>query len=106
MMFLNNEKYPFVDWIINGKKTETRRVKFSSEYKLYKKYPVTATGNADVKCHIRIKNIYTQEFGDVSEDDAAKEGFSSLIAFRGAMYDIYANMSDDRLVVVYVFEVV
>ncbi len=112
MMFYNTEKYPFIDWILDGKKTQTRRLNPTPEYKVGIKYPIFDTKdgafyiNRDAKCWIRLRDIHTQRYGDITEEDASREGFNSLIAFKGAMYDIYGKIDDDRILVVYVFEVV
>ena len=115
MMFYNTEKYPFIDWILDGKKTQTRRLNPTPDRKVGIKYPVFDTNDkglydfyvlGDAKCWIRLRDIHTQRYGDITEEDASREGFNSLIAFKGAMYDIYGKIDDDRILVVYVFEVV
>ena len=96
-------KRELLDLVISGKKTQTRRRHKNplKEGRIYavKRNWLEATGE-----YIRITKVYPQKLGDVSEEEAIKEGFSGLDKFREAWIRINGNWDPEMEVTVYEFE--
>lgn len=99
MMF----KKDFLEMVLSGRKTQTRRRRKRTLRKgrIYavKKNWIETTGE-----YIRITKVYPQKLSDVSEEEARKEGFSGLDKFRDAWIRINGSWDPDMVVTVYEFE--
>jgi len=96
-------KKDLLDLVLSGRKTQTRRRHKNplKEGRIYavKRNWLEATGE-----YIRITKVYPQKLGDVSEEEAIKEGFSGLDKFREAWIRINGNWDPEMEVTVYEFE--
>jgi carbamoyltransferase len=95
----------------NHKKTTTRFKPNTLELPLQNILPLIETvdfGNATTQnptAMVRIKGIRYKKFGDLSEEDAAKDGFNNLDEMRHAFIgDIYPTLREDDWVSVYSIE--
>jgi hypothetical protein len=99
MMF----KRDLLDLVLSGVKTQTRRLhkRVLREGRIYtlKRNWSESTGK-----HIKITRVTHQRLGDVSEEEADKEGFSSIDEFRSAWIRINGSWDPDMVVTVYDFE--
>ena len=93
--------------ILEGTKTVTRRV--------WKKPMVKIGGIYKAKlkmlskeyfAKIRILNYTKQELGDMTDEDANKEGYTDLMAFHDKWIEINGNWIDNMIVDVIEFELV
>ena len=99
MMF----KRELLDLVISGKKTQTRRLhkRVLKEGRIYalKRSWIKSTGD-----YIKITKVARQRLGEVTEEEAEKEGFNSLEEFRNAWVRINGSWDPDMEVVVYDFK--
>jgi hypothetical protein len=94
----------FIPMILSGAKTQTRRpaqpsVREGATYQLRDGH--TPTGR-----RIAVERVYTQRLGDVSPDEAAREGFASVDQFARAWRAIYGSWRPDQPVYVVEFRLV
>ena len=92
------------DKILAGKKTQTRRIRrFRKErYALRSIY----TERAEECPWIIITRKFRQRLGDVTEEDAQKEGFANLEEFKREWERLNGRWNPDRVVWVYEFKLV
>ncbi|MFH2110974.1 MAG: ASCH domain-containing protein [Candidatus Bathyarchaeota archaeon] len=91
----------FVPMILAGAKTQTRRltrpsVKEGGTYRL-------RDGNKPTDRSITVTRVCTQRLGDISPEEAAAEGFSTLGEFREAWVSIYGSWVPEQTVYVVEF---
>ena len=96
-------KKSYIDKIINGEKTATRRpkrptVKPGGEYK------IRASFYTHLPDRFRVMKRFQQRLGDMSRDDALREGFRDLDEFREAWEGIYGAYDPDQVVWVVEFQ--
>lgn len=100
-------KREFVDPILSSAKTESRRrwkrplVREGGVY-----WAATGFRREDRFAKLRVKYVRRQRLGDVTEEDAKKEGCSSLEEFREVWRRVYGSWDPDEEVYVVGFEVV
>jgi len=99
MMF----KRELLDLVVAGKKTQTRRL-HKNPLKEKQKYVIKKNWYENTEHYIRITKVYPQKLCDVSEEEARKEGFSSLEEFRDAWIRINGSWEPEMIVTVYEFE--
>jgi hypothetical protein len=99
MMF----KREFLDPIISGAKTQTRRL-HKHPLKEGRIYAVKRSWLGETGEYIRITKVYPQKLGDVSEEEAHKEGFRGIDEFRDAWIRINGSWDPETVVTVYEFE--
>ncbi|MCD6479840.1 ASCH domain-containing protein [Candidatus Bathyarchaeota archaeon] len=87
-------KWRYIPLIRLGLKTETRRLR-RPRLRVGGIYPLRV-GRRLLPDRVRILNIYPQRLGDVTEEDAHREGFQSLGEFRKAWLDIYHSWDDEQ----------
>lgn len=92
--------------ILAGEKTQTRR--FTERKQGVRVYEVgdrtcVQVGYRPPVAYLIIKNRRMQAIGDITEEDAKKEGFSSVGEFRQFWLDRYGNWDPAREVWVYDF---
>ena len=99
MMF----KRELLDLVVSGKKTQTRRLhkRVLREGRIYalKRSWIESTGD-----YIKITRVTRQKLGEVTEEEAEKESFSSIDEFRIAWIRINGSWDPETMVVVYDFE--
>ena len=92
-----------MDMIAAGAKTATRRAS-RPRVKPGGVYRLRAGFFNYLPDWIRVLRVYPQRLGDMTPEDASKEGFPTLEAFRREWTDIYGAWDDDRAVWVVEFE--
>ena len=88
--------------ILCGQKTQTRRAHkrrwiIGHTYKIKDQYLSKGLGT------IKITRSFKQRLGDISEQDAQKEGFKTRIEFMQAWNTINGSWNPDTIVTVYEF---
>uniref|UniRef100_A0A6M3M9Q3 Putative ASCH domain-containing protein n=1 Tax=viral metagenome TaxID=1070528 RepID=A0A6M3M9Q3_9ZZZZ len=96
-------KRNLLELVLSGLKTQTRRLhkhtlKEGQIYTLKKNW-YKNTGE-----YIKITRVAHQRLGDITKDEAEKEGFRSIEEFRQAWIRINGSWDPDMEVVVYDFE--
>jgi len=97
-------KWRYIPLIRRGLKTETRRLR-RPRLRVGGIYPLRV-GRRLLPDRVRILNIYPQRLGDVTEEDAKRDGFQSLEEFKKAWIDIYQSWNDERWIWVIEFRYV
>jgi len=95
-----------VKLILEGKKTQTRRisrprVKIGGIYKAK-----TKLFSREHFALIKITGLRAEKLGDISDEDVKKEGYNSLEEFMEVWKSIYGSWEPERIVWVLEFEVV
>jgi hypothetical protein len=91
--------------ILQKRKTQTRRL-HKRKWQVGRTYAVTDRWFGKPQGHIRIKRLFQQRLGDVSEDEAKAEGYDSLADFREDWKSIIGDWNPDETVTAYEFELV
>lgn len=92
-------KRSFIPLILSGHKTQTRRIE--GRYRPGEIYRVNST-----EIWILITCRYRQRLGDISPEEARREGFSSIEEFRRAWKKIFGSWNPDMQVWAYEFKVI
>ncbi len=95
-------KRRLIPLILSGQKTQTRRAHkrrwiIGHTYKIKDQYCSKGLGT------IKITRAFKQRLGDISEQDAQKEGFKNCIEFIDAWNTINGSWNPDTIVTVYEF---
>jgi hypothetical protein len=99
---------PYLGWMREGKKVTTIRfrkgaveVPYSRELPLFETQDF-GVGNRDVPTdHVVVTAIRYQIFGELTVEDAQKDGFEDLDDMRSALHEIYPALQDEDWVTVY-----
>jgi hypothetical protein len=91
--------------ILQKRKTQTRRL-HKRKWQVGRTYAVTDRWFGKPQGHIRIKRLFQQRLGDVSEDEAKAEGYESLADFQEDWKSIIGDWNPDDTVTAYEFELV
>ncbi|MBN1358121.1 ASCH domain-containing protein [Candidatus Bathyarchaeota archaeon] len=91
--------------ILQKRKTQTRRL-HKRKWQVGRNYAITDRWFSKPKGHIRIKRLFQQRLGDVSEDEAKAEGYESLADFQEDWKAITGYWNPDETVTAYEFELV
>ena len=96
-------KKDLLNLVVSGRKTQTRRLhkNILREGRIYalKRSWIESTGD-----YIKITKVTRQKLGDVTEEEAVKEGFSNIDEFRSAWIRINGSWNPEMEVTVYEFE--
>lgn len=99
----------YVDWVVAGrKKTTIRFRRGQADFPVSELIPVFATSptcphEGPNVGWARIINLRIILFGELNDNDAHNDGFSSLEQLQKALTDIYGEISVDEFVSVYEF---
>lgn len=96
-------KKQYIDQIMRGEKTTTRRAS-RPMVKPDGIYRIRTDFFNYLPDRIRVSRVYTQRLGDMTDEDAHKEGTASLEEFRREWAGIYDSWDGDRRVWVVEFE--
>jgi hypothetical protein len=96
-------KKEYIPLIKNGSKTATRRLS-RPMVRVGGTYRVRVDFFSYLPERIRVSRIYRQRLGDMTEDDASREGFASLGEFREEWAGLYGSWDDEQAVWVVEFE--
>jgi len=95
-------KKDLLDMVLSGRKTQTRR-RHKNPLKEDKIYAIKRSWYESTGNYIRITKIYSQKLGDVTPEEAEKEGFRSVEQFTRAWTRINGDWNPDEIVTVYEF---
>ena len=98
-------KKPYVAMILEGRKTATRRRK-RPLVKVGKAYGIRAGLYETLSQKILVESLRRQRLGEMTEEDAVKEGSASLSQFRAEWESIYGLWCPDEEVWVVEFRLV
>ena len=98
-------KRPLLFLILQGRKTQTRRV-HRREWKVGRTYALRTSWYGKPEGYIIITRKFHQRLGDISLEDVKKEGFDSLEEFRKAWEKINGTWDPEQTVIVYEFQLV
>jgi len=99
-------KRDLFDKVLNGEKTATRRPLKKKGIKNYETGHIYGirNGYTRYKAWVLIKRKYKQKLGDMTEEDAHKEGFRSLQEFQKKWTQLYGSWNPEQIVWVYEFK--
>jgi hypothetical protein len=89
--------------ILEGTKTQTRRPG-KQRYREGRRYGVRSSRFKKSEAHIVITRSRREKLGDISREDAKKEGFSNVEEFQTTWRRIYRRWNPTQIVTVYDFE--
>jgi len=99
-------KRPLLSLILQGRKTQTRRIPNKYQLQEGRIYPIIDNWTEGPKAYIRITRKFYQKLGEISLEDVRKEGFQNLEDFKATWKSIYGAWQPDLTVIAYEFEVV
>jgi len=99
-------KRPFLSLILEGKKTQTRRLSNTRQLQEGRIYAIMDDWTEGPKAYVRIIRKFQQRLGDITHEEIQKEGFNSLEEFKAAWEKLYGVWQPNQTVIVYEFEVV
>jgi hypothetical protein len=73
-------------------------------YKEGRVYQIKLSWFNKTEHYIRILRVFPQRLGDVSPEEAGKEGFSSVEGFQAKWVEIYGSWNPDEMVTAYEFK--
>jgi hypothetical protein len=88
--------------VLEGQKTQTRRT-HKRTLKVGREYGIRSTRFEKSQCHIKITRCFQQKLGDVTDEEAKKEGFKDLEEFRQRWTKIYGSWDPNQVVMAYEF---
>ena len=95
----------FLDKIVKGEKTQTRRL-HRRTWQVGKVYPVQTRWYDKPAAHIFITRKFQQRLGEISLTEVHKEGFGNFDEFKRAWIEINGCWDSDCVVWAYEFRVV
>jgi len=97
-------KRPLLFLILEGRKTQTRRLKGCWEEGRI--YAILDDYSEGPKAYIKITRKWKQRLIDMTEEDAKKEGFSSLAEFKAAWIKLYGAWQPETEIFAYEFQLI
>lgn len=99
-------KRPLLSLILQGKKTQTRRLPNNHQLQEGRIYAIMDDWTEGPKAYVRITRKFQQRLGDITQADIQKEGFNTLEEFKALWIRLYGEWNPNQTVIVYEFEVV
>jgi len=96
-------KKPYIEKIIRGEKTATRR-RSRPMVKAGGVYRIRVDFFNYLPDRIRVERLYEQRLGEMDDEDAVREGAASIEEYRGEWEELYGAWDDDVYVWVVEFE--
>lgn len=98
----------YIDLIVTGQKKTTIRFRHHAiDYPQDKYLPVFTSSNQDAKIgEAKINVLRVLPIGELTEQDAINDGFSSLLSLKKALNKIYGEIEEQELVSIYEFKYV
>ena len=97
-------KRPLLFLVLEGKKTQTRRLPNKRQLKEGRIYAIMDDYSEGSKGYIKITRKFFQRLGDITEEDIRKEGFNTLEEFKATWEKLYGSWQPDQTIIVYEFE--
>jgi len=91
--------------VLERQKTQTRRI-HKHPLKVGSIYGIRTTRFEKSQGHIKITRRFQQRLGDITEEDARKEGFKDIEEFRQQWISIRGSWNPDQIVMAYEFRLV
>jgi hypothetical protein len=88
--------------VLEGQKTQTRRI-HKVTLKPGRTYAARCTRFEKAQARILITAARQEKLGDITQEDARKEGFTSPEAFKQAWTEMHGDWNPDQIVTVYDF---
>lgn len=98
-------KRHLLEKVLSGEKTQTRRIS-KRKYKIGKEYRLRKDWYHYYDHRIKIIDRREERLGDITEEDAVREGFNSVKDFKKAWININGIWDPDIIVHVYDFELI
>jgi len=96
-----------VKLILEGKKTQTRRIWKRPRVKVGGVYRAkTKLYSSEYFALIRVTGLHKERLGDISDEDIKKEGYNSLEEFKQAWECIYGSWNPEQEVWVVEFQLI
>jgi len=92
--------------ILQGEKTQTRRLSSKRVYQVGKIYRIKRDWFHYSDIEILITRRWRERLGDISTEDVRKEGYETLEDFKKAWIEIHGYWNPDDIVWVYEFKVI
>ena len=92
-----------IELVARGEKTQTRR-KHKRTLNAGRIYAVKLNWFKETGLYLRITRACKQRLGDITQEDAAKEGFSGVEEFKAKWIHINGSWDPELIVTVYDFE--
>ena len=89
--------------VLAEEKTQTRRC-HQHTWKIGKTYCIRDRWFSKPQGHIIVTRKFRQRLGDVSTQDAQKEGFNSLEEFKQEWTELHGSWNPDKIVICYEFK--
>lgn len=99
-------KRPLLSLILQGKKTQTRRLPNNRQLQEGRIYPIMDDWTEGPKGYVRIIRKFQQRLGDITIADIRKEGFNTLEEFKATWEKLYGEWNPNQTVIVYEFELI
>jgi hypothetical protein len=96
-------KRPLLKLVLEGKKTQTRRT-HRRMWTVGRAYGIRDKLFAKPEAKILILRRFGQRLGEISQEDAQKEGFETLDEFKIAWKEIYGQWQPGQVVIAYEFK--
>lgn len=93
--------------IINGEKTQTRRLWDKKQVKVGNSYRACEslfTPREESPAYILVKDVYEEPLGDLTEKNAQKEGEYTVQEFKELWINMHGQWNEDKLVWVVDFD--
>jgi len=97
-------KRPLLFLILEGRKTQTRRLKGCWEEGRI--YAILDDYSEGPKAYVKIIRKWKQRLADMTEEDAKKEGFSSLAEFKATWISLYGDWQPETEIFAYEFQLI
>lgn len=98
----------FLKWLRQGRKVTTIRLRkgavevpFSSVLPLYETSDFGPGDRSRPTEHVNVSGLRYHRFGELSQNDALRDGFTSFADMRKTLGEIYPHITDDDWVTVY-----
>ena len=89
--------------VLAQEKTQTRRT-HKYTWTIGKTYAIRDRWFSKPQGHITVTRKFRQRLGDISPEDAKKEGFNCIEDFKQEWIKLYGNWNPDQIVICYEFK--
>lgn len=98
-------KHDLLEKVMEGRKTQTRRI-HKRMWKVGRTYGIRTAYYERSRASIAITGRFQQRLGDITKEEATKEGFRSLEEFKEEWIKIYGSWTPNQQVTAYEFHLV
>jgi hypothetical protein len=87
-------KDEYIPLILEGKKTST--IRLEKKFRVGETLAVTSVKTGKIYCRIRVTSIVQKRLGELTDDDASRDGFRGRADLIKALKRIYGDIRSDR----------